>query len=79
MKFSNDGTTWNAWEALAATKAWTLPAGEGYHTVRAMFRDKAGNNSIVYNDYIRLDTIPPTGSIIINAGCHSREFVLVGL
>jgi hypothetical protein len=68
MKFSNDGTTWTAWEPLAATKAWTLPAGDGYKTVRAMFRDAAGNNSIVYSDYIRVDTIPPTGSIIINGG-----------
>ena len=55
MKFSNDGASWTAWEPLAATKAWTLPAGEGYHTVRAMFRDAAGNNSIVYSDYIRVD------------------------
>jgi len=32
MKFSNDGTTWSAWESLVDTKAWTLPEGEGYKT-----------------------------------------------
>ncbi len=79
MKFSNDAVIWTAWEALAATKAWTLSAGEGYHTVRAMFRDKAGNNSVVYNDYIRLDTIPPTGSIIINKGDSSTKNRAVSL
>ena len=79
MKFSNDGLTWTAWEPLAATKSWTLPAGEGYHTVRAMFRDAAGNNSIVYNDYIHVDTIPPTGSIIINNGDLSTKNRVVSL
>jgi N-acetylneuraminic acid mutarotase len=79
MKFSNDSVTWSAWETLAATKAWTLAAGEGYHTVRAMFRDKAGNNSSIYSDYIRLDTVPPSGSIIINAGASSTKSRTVSL
>ena len=71
MKFSNDAVTWTAWEPLAATKAWTMLPGDGYKTVRVMYRDKAGNNSPVYHDYIRLDTSPPTGSIIINGGAAS--------
>ncbi len=79
MKFSNDGAAWTAWEPLAATKAWTLLAGDGYKTVRAMFRDRAGNNSIVYSDYIRLDTTPPTGSIIINGGASSTASASVSL
>ncbi len=79
MKFSNDGNTWSAWEALAATKAWALPAGDGYKTVRAMFRDKAGNNSIIFSDYIRLDTTAPTGSILINAGAASTKSRTVSL
>ncbi|MBW7864363.1 MAG: SUMF1/EgtB/PvdO family nonheme iron enzyme [Candidatus Hydrogenedentes bacterium] len=66
MRFSNDGKTWTAWEPLTAAKAWTVPDGEGYKTVRVQYRDAAGNNSTVYNDYIRVDTIPPTGSILIN-------------
>ena len=79
MKFSNDAVTWTSWEPLAATKTWTLPAGEGYHTVRAMFRDVAGNNSLVYSDYIRLDTVPPTGSIIINGGAATTTNPTVSL
>jgi len=79
MKFSNDGTTWTAWESLAETKAWTLPAGEGYKTVRVMFRDASGNNSAVCTDYIRVDTIPPTGSIIINGGASSTTNRVVSL
>ena len=79
MKFSNDAVVWTAWEPLAATKAWTLPAGEGYHTVRVMFRDAAGNNSAVYSDYIRVDTVPPTGSITINNGAASTNNPVVSL
>ena len=79
MKFSNDAVTWTTWEPLAATKAWTLPPGDGYKTVRAMFRDVAGNNSLVYSDYIRLDTVPPTGSIIINGGASTTKSTTVSL
>ena len=66
MRFSNDGATWSAWQKPAATKAWTVPAGDGYKTVRAQFRDKAGNVSARYADYILLDAAPPTGGIVIN-------------
>ncbi len=73
MRFSDDGATWTAWEPLAATKAHTLPEGEGYKTVRVMYRDKVGNSSIAYSDYIRVDTIPPTGAIVINNGALSTK------
>ncbi len=69
MRFSSDGATWSAWEALAATRAYILPAGaDGHRTVRVQYLDKANNRSIVYSDYILLDTTPPTGTIIINGG-----------
>ncbi len=54
MRFSDDGAHWTAWETLKATRAHTLPAGLGYHTVRAQYLDGAGNYSAVYNDYIKL-------------------------
>jgi hypothetical protein len=66
MRFSNDGATWSPWEPLAATRAWTLPEGNGYKTVRVQFLDRAGNYSERFSDYIRLDTTPPTGTIVIN-------------
>jgi hypothetical protein len=68
MRFSNNGSTWSSWEKPAATKTWTLSAGDGYKTVRAQFRDKAGNVSPTASDYIVLDTTAPTGTILINNG-----------
>ena len=68
MRFSNDGATWSAWEALAATRAYTLPNGDGHKTVRVQYMDKMNNRSSVFSDYIRLDATPPTGSIIISGG-----------
>ncbi len=44
------------------------------------YLDKAGNRSAVYSDYIRLDTVPPTGTIIINNGAlttATQSFALV--
>jgi len=79
MRFSDDGATWSAWEPPAATRAYTLPAGDGYKTVRVQFLDKANNRSLVYNDYIRLDTTPPTGSILINSGASTTASQTVTL
>jgi N-acetylneuraminic acid mutarotase len=79
MRFSNDGATWSVWETPMATKAWTLPIGDGYKTVRVQYRDAAGNNSTTYNDYIRVDTTPPTGSILINGGLASTQTRAVSL
>ncbi len=68
MRFSDNGSTWTAWESLKATRAYTLPAGDGYKTVRVQFIDIAGNRSTTYSDFIRLDGTVPTGSIVINNG-----------
>jgi hypothetical protein len=68
MRFSDNGTTWSAWAALMAARAYSLPAGDGYKTVRVQYLDRAGNRSAICSDYIRLDTVPPTGGIIINGG-----------
>ena len=74
MRFSDDGAHWTLWEPLAATRAYTLPAGpQGHRTVRVQFLDRANNRSAVYNDYIRLDTDPPTGSILINNGAMTTK------
>jgi hypothetical protein len=66
MRLSNDGAIWTAWEPVTATKPHTLTAPDGYNTVRVQYRDAAGNSSPVFSDYIRLDTTPPTGTIVIN-------------
>jgi hypothetical protein len=45
---------------------WTLFTGDGTKTVFIQFRDNAGLISSTYSDSIILDTINPTGSILIN-------------
>jgi hypothetical protein len=45
MSFSNDGSTWSAWQPYATSAPWTLSSGDGLKTVYARFRDLAGNVS----------------------------------
>ncbi len=80
MRFSDDGSHWSAWESLAATRAYTLPAGaDGHRTVRVQYLDRFNNRSVVYSDYILLDTVLPTGSIVINSGASSTTTRAVAL
>jgi WD40 repeat protein len=81
MRFSNDGSTWNAWTPLQSTLPYTLPGPDGYKTVRVQYLDKLNNRSAVFSDYIRLDTTPPTGAIIINnsALTTTTQSVTLGL
>jgi hypothetical protein len=68
MRFSDDGAHWTVWEPTNTTRAYTLPAGDGQKTVRLQYRDSLYNKSIVFSDYILLDTTAPAGSILINGG-----------
>jgi hypothetical protein len=52
MRFSNDGFVWSAWTPYATSASWTLSSGDGTKTVRAQFRDAAGNLSAVALDSI---------------------------
>ncbi|MEJ2249205.1 MAG: hypothetical protein P8Y97_06035, partial [Candidatus Lokiarchaeota archaeon] len=68
VRYSNDGITWSSWEAAGPTKAWTLSIGDDpSKTVYYEIRDNAGRIS-QYTDTIGLDTVDPTGSIMINNG-----------
>jgi hypothetical protein len=58
VRFSNDGVTWSAWEALGSSKAWTLAEGDGAKEVYVQFGDSAGNTHTASAGII-LDTIPP--------------------
>jgi hypothetical protein len=60
MRFSNDGSTWSAWEPYGTSKAWSLTSGAGEKTVYVQFRNNAGQLSISYSDTILLITAPPT-------------------
>lgn len=68
MQFSDDGSSWSAWESYATSKAWTLTSGDGRKTVYARYRDNAGSVSTVYSDSVTLDTTAPAGSIVIQGG-----------
>ena len=62
MRLSNNGTTWNAWESYATSKAWTLSTTDGVKTVYIQYRDTNSNTSQSYTDTITLDTTAPTMS-----------------
>ncbi len=79
MRFSDDGSHWTAWEALKATRAYTLPAGDGYKTVRVQYLDQKNNRSAVYSDFIRLDGTAPMGSILIAGGAATTVDHVVSL
>ncbi len=53
------------WENPVDTRQWTLPEGEGTHTVAYQVMDAAGRTSEVYTVSVGLDSVAPTGSIII--------------
>ena len=61
VRYSNDGTTWSAWEAFSASKAWTLSAGDGAKTVYYQVRNGAGLVS-TFTDGITLDATAPTST-----------------
>lgn len=78
MRFSNDNTTWSAWEDYSTSKAYSLLSGDGLKTVYIQFEDVFENRSQV-NTTITLDTIAPFGTITVNGGAaltHSVEVTL---
>jgi len=48
------------WVGFSATRSITLSAGDGPKTVRVLFRDAAGNQSVELTAAITLDVAPPT-------------------
>jgi hypothetical protein len=67
MRFSVNGrATWSAWEQYAATKALSLPTGNGAKTVYAQYRDGA-SNAIERSDSITLAVpVVPSTSASVN-------------
>ena len=55
------------WVIPSASLGWTIPSGEGNHTVSVWYRDRSGNISTRYQATIMLDTVRPTnGTVVIN-------------
>jgi hypothetical protein len=68
MRFSNDTVAWSNWESYSVSTSATLPTGDGPKTVYYQIKDNAGHESLTYLDTITLDTVSPTGSIMIDGG-----------
>ncbi len=56
-----------------------MTSGDGIKTVHAQYKDASNNTSDVYTDEIELDTIQPTGSIVINGGAGYTASTAVSL
>lgn len=52
-----------SWESYAASKAITLPSGDGLKTVYVKVRDDVGNESAAASDSITLDTSVPVVTV----------------
>ncbi|MCE5197368.1 right-handed parallel beta-helix repeat-containing protein [bacterium] len=72
MRFSNDGSSWSAWENYATTiNNWQLTSGDGEKTVYAQYKDRAGNVSSSCFDVIILRASPGSKTIHVNAATGS--------
>jgi len=78
MRFGNDNVNWSAWEPYAASKSWTVPAGDGPKMIYVQYRDVVGNG-VTYSDGITLDTVVPTGSVWIDSGASVANTTAVTL
>ena len=69
MRFSNNASSWSAWEAYATTRSgWNMTSStyggtssNGYKYVYVQVRDVVGNISSYSYDYIIYDTAAPSG------------------
>ncbi|MCC2547151.1 Ig-like domain-containing protein [Hymenobacter sp. BT175] len=68
MRFSNDNSTYSAWEPVTSSRTWGLSTPDGLKTVYMQLRDGAGNISPVFTDNIDFDGTPPVLTISSPAG-----------
>lgn len=47
-RFSNDFSSWTAWESYQPYRSWTLPSGDGQKTVYVQVKDQSGNIGTAY-------------------------------
>lgn len=67
VQFSNDGVSFSPFQPFAPTAPWTLAPGDGPKTVYARYRDAVGFLSVgTITDDVRLDTVAPDGTVLIN-------------
>jgi hypothetical protein len=69
MRVSNEAIGGDEpWENPLDTMPWTLPEGDGMVTIYYQVMDNASRTSEVHSASINLDTVAPTGSIIMGGG-----------
>ncbi|MBI5547340.1 MAG: fibronectin type III domain-containing protein, partial [Deltaproteobacteria bacterium] len=69
----------NAWVPYAASKAITLTSIDERKTVNVVFRDAAGNLTSTYSDSVTLDTVAPTGYLVVAGGAEYTTSTSVAL
>ena len=79
MRFAaKNGSAWvyTAWQPFAATAPVTIYAPDGSKKVVAYYRDAAGNNFST-SDTIVLDTVAPSGTMVLNDGAATTSSTTV--
>lgn len=79
VHLSNDGTTWGKWLPLASASNWKLSSSDGVKTVYAQFSADQQTASSTYRGTIILDTVAPTGWLLINDGASVAGSTTVNL
>ncbi|MBI3307586.1 MAG: LamG domain-containing protein, partial [Candidatus Omnitrophica bacterium] len=69
-KFAEEGSSWvwQAWEDFKASQSFILPDQDGLIQVQMQTYDILGNTTDGIFDDIRLDRLPPAGTITVNGG-----------
>lgn len=79
-RFSNDGSSWTAWDSYATQKLWNISAGaDGVRKIWAQFKDSVGHVSTPVFCTTILDTAAPAAQISINGGAAQTTSVSVVL
>lgn len=61
---SQDGETWDDWKnCVSIINNYTVADAEGSHQIYVKYRDKLGNESVVYSDSFIIDKTPPTAEL----------------
>lgn len=68
MQFKVGDAAWSAFESFSAAKTLTLAATNGAQSVSVQYKDALGNISAPISGSIILDTVAPSGTVVINNG-----------
>jgi len=78
MRVDPGSGTFGSWGAYSASRAFTIEGGEGLRTVRAEYRDGAGN-VFSRSDTITLDLSAPTGTMVVANDATSTTVAAVNV